>query len=81
VLILETILFVPLSKYEEVFEFSEIFCSCGCGMTLGHPMEFVNGHWVAYLLDEEYLSQLALNPHPKIHSQFRSSDTLPTTSG
>jgi hypothetical protein len=45
-------------------ELKEIFCPCGCGMTIGQPMEFIDGQWVVYPVPQELLHQLASTPRP-----------------
>lgn len=59
----------------------EIFCLCGCGLTVGQPMEFVNGEWVITPLSQERLQELALAPHPKTHSSVCSGDIEPCSRG
>lgn len=59
----------------------ELSCLCGCGMTVGQPMELVNGEWVIAHLSDERLRQLAQAPHPSTHSHSEISGTVPLSCG
>lgn len=59
----------------------EVFCPCGCGMTIGQPMEFIDGQWWVYPVSEERLRQLAVAPHRKTRSQSHNLDSLPEICG
>jgi hypothetical protein len=59
----------------------ELFCLCGCGMTIGHPMELVNGEWVIAPLSDERLRQLAQVPHPNTHLRSDIPGTIPLSCG
>ncbi len=48
-------------------EIKEVFCSCGCGITIGQPLEFQNGEWVIVPISEARLLELASARHPKTH--------------
>jgi hypothetical protein len=66
---------------KEQMELTEVFCPCGCGMTIGQPMEFIDGQWIITPVSEERLRSLDLARHPKIHSESRSVDRSPLTFG
>ena len=46
-------------------EMEELFCPCGCGITIGQPLELVNGEWVIAPISEARMLELASARHPK----------------
>jgi hypothetical protein len=41
-----------------------IYCSCGCGIVIGQPMEFVNGEWHILSIPPSRLLELYAIRHP-----------------
>jgi hypothetical protein len=51
---------------------NEVFCPCGCGAIVGHPVERRNGKLIVLPIPSESLRLLEKAHHQKSHSSVHS---------